>query len=107
MNLLQETIESIKDSGHSPSDIMYIGSRDGYSCTWEEFQTLANREYDDGFGGAEVADNLEIIFTDGSGMTRGEYDGSEWWQYSKPFIMPKETKPITSLFPNDYSGKLF
>jgi len=30
-------------------------------------------------------------------MWRGEYDGSEWWEYSTPFVMPAKTKQIKSL----------
>lgn len=98
-NLLKETIKDIKESGHKIKDIVFIGSESsGYSCTWKEFTTLADREYDDGFGAAEVAQDLQIVFSDGSSMKRGEYDGSEWWEYSKPFKTPMKKKKITNLF---------
>lgn len=33
MNLLDETIKDVKDSGHSINDIIFIGSESsGYSC---------------------------------------------------------------------------
>lgn len=35
-------------------------------------------EYDAGYGGQEFYGC--IVFTDGTWLTRGEYDGSEWWQ---------------------------
>ena len=100
MNLLQETIEAIERSGHKIEDVEFIGSGDAeYRCTWAEFKTLADYEYDNGFGGAEVATDLIVRFADGRSMWRGEYDGSEWWEfdpigtvdYSKP------GKPIKSL----------
>ena len=98
MNLLEETIEDIGKSGHTPKDIIFIGSeRSGHQCSWEEFKLLANKEYDSGFGGQEVATDLIIVFPDGSKMWRGEYDGSEWWNYSTPFKIPKENKSIKSL----------
>lgn len=51
MNLLKETLEDIKHSGHEIADIVFIGSQNsGYSCTWLEFEKLADQEYDDGFG---------------------------------------------------------
>ena len=101
MNLLQETIQSIKRSGHEIKDIMFIGSEhSGHSCTWKEFETLADQDYDDGYGAAKVAIDLIIVFKDGAKMWRGEYDGSEWWNFSTPFKMPEETHPIKNLFTN-------
>jgi hypothetical protein len=98
MNLLEETIEDIKSSGHTEKDIIFIGSeQSGHSCSWEEFKTLADIEYDCGFGAQEIATDLIIAFEDGSKMWRHEYDGSERWEYSKPFKMPKELKPIARL----------
>lgn len=94
-NLLKETIEAIKYSGHKPLDIIFIGSEeDGYSCSWQSFRRLANFEYDSGFGAAQVASDLIIVFSDGPKMWRGEYDGSEQWEYSTPFVMPDKKLPI-------------
>lgn len=99
MNLLTETLGAITCSGHTPEDIVFIGSRDsGHCCTWEEFKILADQEYDSGFGSQDVARDLEIVFKDKQTMWRSEYDGSEWWSYSVPFKMPKEKKPIRTLF---------
>lgn len=101
MNLLHETLKDIKDSGHTPEDIIFIGSEEsGHTCTWEEFQVLANHDYDAGFGASEVATDLKIVFSDGTTMYRSEYDGSEWWEYSKPFVTPENKKPIKNLFAN-------
>ncbi len=98
INFLKETIEDIRNSGHIPEDIIFIGSVSSWhQCTWDEFIILADFEYDEGFGSQFVAEDLTVVFLDGHTMTRGEYDGSEWWQHSKPFIKPKETKKITSL----------
>lgn len=101
-NFRAETEDAIKDSGHTLDDIVFIGSKDGeYSCNWPEFRTLADREYDSGFGASEVATDLIIAFSDGSTMWRGEYDGSEWWEFSKPFQMPEKSKPIEFIFAED------
>ena len=82
---LAETKGGIAQSGHTEKDIIFIGSADGeYSCT--------------GYGASEIPTDLIIVFSDGQQMWRGEYDGSEWWEYSTPFEMPeKETKRITKL----------
>lgn len=98
-NLLDETITAIEESGHMPADIVFIGSEiSGHECTWEVFQVLANREYDDGYGGQEVCSDLIIVFSDGEKMWRSEYDGSEWWSYSTPFVQPADRLPIATLF---------
>ena len=109
MNLLQETIDDIKHSGHKPEDIAFIGSEDSWhSCTWDEFTKLADRDYDNGYGAQKVASDLIIVFSDGTKMWRYEYDGSENWDYSSPFKMPEVpegTKPVTSLFVSpEYMG---
>ena len=97
-NLLKETITAIEDSGHDVRDIVFIGSVvSGYSCTWAEFLLLADIEYNNGFGAQEVAHDLAIVFRDGSTMWRNEYDGSEWWEYSKPVEIPNEQKQISKL----------
>jgi len=99
MNLLDETLLCIADSGHSTEDIRFIGSDDGkYVCTWGEFQKLANVDYDNGFGTQHVAQDLIIGFSDGQQMWRHEYDGSEYWNYSRPLPVAKNPKSITSLF---------
>ena len=99
MNLLKETIEDIENSGHSPSDIIFIGSeKSGHQCNWEEFKLLADHDYNNGYGAQNVAQDLIVVFADGTKMWRGEYDGSEWWDYSNPFHMPDQELPIKNLF---------
>jgi hypothetical protein len=101
VNLLAETLADIARTRHTPDDVIYIGSRDGYTCTWEEFTHLADREYDNGYGGQEVAADLEIHFRDGGWLERHEYDGSEDWTYRAPFTIPTTTKPIVRLIQDD------
>lgn len=99
MNLLNETKEDIEKSGHSPTDIVFIGSESsGHQCTWEQFCALADAEYDPGYGAPEVATDLIIVFSDGGRLQRGEYDGSEWWEYIGSFRAPMESHPIRNLF---------
>lgn len=99
MNLLRETIEDIAQSGHTIEQIVFIGSRkSGHQCTWAEFVALADHEYHDGYGAQEVARDLEIVFSDGTTMTRAEYDGLEWWNYSVPFTQLGQSHKIEVLF---------
>jgi len=106
VNLLNETKNAIEESGHTPADIIFIGSKEsGHCCTWDQFQTLADVEYYNGFGSQKVAEDLIIAFSDGSTLWRKEYDGSECWEFSQPFQMPPETKPISRLVvPTDRTG---
>lgn len=46
--------------------------------------------YDDGYGGQELFGT--IWYEDGTWSTRGEYDGSEWWEYNKLPEIPEELK---------------
>ena len=50
--------------------------KQGYS-----FKKIGKIEYSGGFGAQEIAADLIIYFKDKSYITRGEYDGSEWWEY--------------------------
>lgn len=98
MNLLKETIEAITESGHTPDDIVFIGSeQSGHECTWEQFQRLADVEYNAGYGAQKVASDLIIVFRDGQRMDRHEYDGSECWSVMAPFKRPAQSLPITRL----------
>lgn len=98
MNLLDETTTAIEKSGHDISDIVYIGSSEtNHQCSWKKFRKLANVEYSNDYGAAEVATDLIIVFSDGSRMWRGEYDGSEWWEYAPVFKKPVTSKPIKRL----------
>lgn len=98
-NLLAETLEAIEASGHSTEDIVFIGSLEtGHRCTWLEYEALADAEYEYGYGAQLVASDLVIAFSDGQRMVRGEFDGSEYWDYRRPYIEPTIVKKITSLF---------
>lgn len=103
MNFLDETKKQLTALGKKPEDIIFIGSvYSGHSCSWEEFLSLANFTYDNSFGGQIIPSDLVIAFSDGSWLSRGEYDGSEWWDYNVPFVVPAETKPINTLQSDTY-----
>ena len=99
MNLLEETIEWLKQYSKIPSqDILWIGSSD-FWFTWQDFEEIARyADYDSGFGAQEVAQDLVIVgddwFTD-----RDEYDGSECWSRMLhcPPDKPKKYRKPTAL----------
>lgn len=101
-NLLTETIEKMNLAQQRPEDIIFIGSRNGeYRCTWDEFRTLADHDYDDSYGDTEVAEDLVVRFQNGGWLERWQYDGSEGWTYRAPFVTPTQTKPIQRLMEDD------
>lgn len=51
------------------------------SDEYDNFLKFLDRVYDSGYGGQEL---YGIIYCeDGIWMDRGEYDGSEWWNFNK------------------------
>ena len=108
MNLWKETLEVLKNRGKSWKDVERVGSPDGY-IRKELFEKLAKRtEYDDGFGGQEVATDLTI---QGKGfiMIREEYDGSEWWKFLdlNNIIGKEELIGVTTLDDNNAKERRF
>ena len=79
-NLYDETVTILEIHNKTIADIEYIGSPETKINTHKALELMKKTNYDSGFGGQEIAENLMII---GNGfiMTRGEYDGSEWWNY--------------------------
>ena len=57
----------------------------------EDFKNFLDKidfEYDNGFGCQELFGT--IWYEDGTWSSRGEYDGSEWWEYNSCPKIPKE-----------------
>ncbi len=46
---------------------------------YDAFLQSIDTEYDSGYGGQELFGT--IWYTNGNWSDRGEYDGSEWWEY--------------------------
>ena len=101
-NLLIETKEAIHESGHLTSDVAYVGTLDGsYRIIWQDFESIADVVYYSGYGAAEVATDLVVRFWDDTYLVRGEYDGSEWWDYQG---RPPEVKPTGRPFTKVVGG---
>jgi hypothetical protein len=108
-NLLAETLETLTRNGKSPADVRWVGSTtDQYSKipthaagSWDEFAALADFKYDDGYGGNEIVSTL-VIVGDDWWLERGEYDGSEWWEYK---TLPKRAVASSPLRLSDLKDK--
>lgn len=95
-NLLEETLRVLEQNGKSEKDIVWLGCND-FQITWDNFKEIAkDANYDDGYGSAEVAQDLKIV-GNGFEMVRQEYDGSEWWDFRGNAAMPAKIIKITAL----------
>lgn len=52
-----------------------------------DFLTSLDFSYDNGYGGQELYGTVWL--EDGTWLSRGEYDGSEWWQHNKVPEIPE------------------
>jgi hypothetical protein len=99
-NLLKETIETIQDYEFNwPVDVDYIKTWNDIEIPISLFEKVADREYDNGYGCAEVDQNLMIVMKNGDYFVRDEYDGAESWEYvcvhpTRPTRIAKEYDPF-------------
>lgn len=88
VNLLEETIKVLEKHNKTFDDVEWIGTTE-IEISVNEFIKEANREYDDGYGDAEVNLDLVVVGKD-FWLERNEYDGLEWWDFK---MMPKRPMP--------------
>ena len=98
VNLLNETIEILNGHGKTENDVIAVlgtiyidyGNGKEVKTSWENFKKYADFTYNEGFGGNEISIDLKIVGKD-FWLERGEYDGSEWWEFkTMPSIEDKE-----------------
>lgn len=93
MNLLNETLEILKENNLEPKDVLWVGNSE-VKTDWDNFAKIADVNYDSGFGAQEVATDL-LIVGQNWWLERHEYDGSEWWEFKR---LPKEPKKKVTLY---------
>jgi hypothetical protein len=99
-NLLHETEEFLGLHGIRPENVLWVGKSDGtLSITWNDFAKIADKEYDSGFGGNNVNGSL-VVVGDTWWLERGEYDGSEWWEFKTAPILKPTALPFNNVFVN-------
>ena len=79
-SLFDETVTILESHDKTISDIEYIGSSETKINTNKALELMKKTNYHSGYGSQKIAQNL-MIKGNGFIMTRGEYDGSEWWDY--------------------------
>lgn len=94
-NLLEETIEILKEHNLKLDDIVWIGCENFY-VSLEGFKKLSDTKYDSGYGSPKVAEDL-IIVGKNWWLERHEYDGSEWWEFKKIPPKPNVKKKLKAL----------
>lgn len=98
--LLQETTETLMQNNKTWDDVMWIGGSN-FTISIEDFKKLANREYDNGYGAQEVAQDLKIVGKDWW-LERFEYDGAESWVYKKYPEKPSEQKSVKRVITSEF-----
>lgn len=81
MNLLQETMNDLKENAKTPADVRWVGRASiSAKCTWEDFAKQANFEYDNSSGWMEIPADL-VVVGDDWWLEREEDDVAEWWEF--------------------------
>ena len=94
MNLGSETVKKLGNYGYNVQDIEWIGNRDFTIPIHEFFEVARHTNYNNGYGIANIPRDLIIVLKDGCWFSRGEYDGSEWWEYNVPPHRPYHRKHL-------------
>ena len=97
-NLLKETLELLEINNKKENDVKWVGTST-YKTTWEDFKKNADVDYESGFGSSKVAEDL-LVVGEKWWLERGEYDGSEWWDYKEMPKEPTETIELKALTVN-------
>lgn len=101
INLLDETKRALDLHQINPSRVLWVGSADGeHAIFWDDFVKIADFSYHSGYGGQEIARDIVIVGSD-FWLSRGEYDGSEWWEYNTKPFKKEVTLPFTTVHNGD------
>ena len=103
MNLKEETLEVLHNNGKHKEDVKYVCGED-FQISLGQFWELSDTEYNSFYGAPEIATDLTLIGDD-FWMTRGEYDGSEWWDFhTMPDTAGMPIRKITALSVRQYNA---
>ena len=95
-NLWEETTRMLAAHGKTFENVEYVQGS-GFGITKENFEQVAKKtNYDSGFGAAHVATDLVVVGKNWW-LERGEYDGSEWWEYKESPKQVNEVREISHL----------
>jgi len=96
-NLLEETKNKLVIHHNTPKDVLWVGTAKGTEAiTWEEFEKMADFDYDTGYGAVEIRPDLVVVGKDWW-LERHEYDGEEWWEYKEQLQLQENPKKLTRI----------
>ena len=95
MTLLDETKNILTQAGKTGDDVRFVSADDQHG-TWSDFVSIANFDYHSGYGGNEIMMSLKIV-GDNWWLERGEYDGSEWWEFKTLPSAPDKAEPLKNI----------
>ena len=88
INLLEETKEELADCHKTPKDVLWVGTRDGTEAiTWEEFEKLADFEYDNSRNSDSGIRFDLVVAGKGWWLQREEYPYRCLWVYHLPKLL--------------------
>lgn len=103
MNLKEETLEVLHNNGKHKEDVKYVCGED-FQISLGQFWELSDTDYNSSYGAPEIATDLTLIGDD-FWMTRGEYDGDEWWDFhTMPDTAGLPIRKITALSVGQYNS---
>ena len=106
MNLYNEVIKKLTEYEYTVDDILTIVC-EKFNVSLENFLDVAKKtEYDNGFGAAQIAEDIKILMKDGSWFERREYDGAEWFEHVVPPTPHRVWKYIFRLKSSCYNTKV-
>ena len=97
-NLLEETLEELKENGKSIYDVLWVGD-DDFKTTWENFAKIA-KEYCYNPGFSYVYNRLKIVGNDWW-LERNIHNEVRWWEFK---TIPKEPLVINEIISCRYDS---
>lgn len=102
-NFRLETLDVLAAHNKGPNDVIWVGTKQ-FEIPIDEFWKLADIQYDEGYGAAEIAGDLIVAGADWW-LERREYDGAEWWAFVMKPDRPWRKERVSTLKPNYHNGE--
>lgn len=100
INFLEETLAALEENGKTPEDVIAVIC-DDQKGSFRAFAKLADFRYDNGYGLEAIESSLMIIGDDWW-LERGEYDGSEWWEFKKVPRLDNRNSPLENVVSDSF-----
>jgi hypothetical protein len=94
INFLEETKKELERNGKNIFDVLWLGTKE--FAISNDIQQLFSFDYDNGYGGTQIPDELIVVGVDWW-MERQEYDGGEWWEFKQMPTKPAKERAAGSM----------